>query len=299
MKSQTTLFSRYAVWVLMLVPFCLNAQDSTDTVVPKPPAKEYAKATFENGALINNETVQTPGKKSLDFIIQHRFGLIEDESDLFGIYAPANIRMGLTYGITSRLSVGVGASKNKMTYDFNAKYVILKQTKQKGVPVSIAYYGNIAKATTADDNFLDTEGDFKNAYKLSYFHELMIARKFNNHLSLQVAGTYSHFNIIDSVYGQHDFYGVSLVGKYKFSPQSSILLDFDYLLNVSDIEEDSRPKPNLGIGYEVSTGSHQFQVFICTGGNIINQDYRVYNQNDFTKGDFLIGFNITRVWGFK
>ena len=184
-------------------------------------------------------------------------------------------------------------------YDFNAKYTIIKQAKSGGSPVTVSYFGNFAKATTADENWLDAEGEHKNIYKFSYFNELMVARKFSNKLSFQLAGTYSHYNIIDSVYGQHDFYGVSFVGKYKFSPQSSIHVDFDYLLNVSDINEDVRPKPNLGIGYEVSTGSHQFQVFVCTGGDIISQDYRVYNTNDFTKGDFLIGFNITRQWGFK
>lgn len=298
MKIPTSLIKKYASLILMITPLSLLAQEASSDDSAKS-AKEFVKNTFENGILINNNTVETPGSKTLDFNIQHRFGLIEDETDFFGIYAPANIRMALTYGFTSRLAVGIGASKNKMTYDLNAKYTILKQTKGKGSPVTITYFGEIARATTADENWLDAEGNYKSTYKLSYFNEVMIARKFSNKLSLQLAGTYSHYNIIDSVYGQHDFYGASFVGKYKFSPQSSIHIDFDYLLNVSDIVEESRPKPNLGIGYEVSTGSHQFQIFVCTGGDIINQDYRVFNTNDFTKGDFLIGFNITRTWGFK
>jgi hypothetical protein len=58
------------------------------------------------------------------------------------------------------------------------------------------------------------------------------------------------------------------------------------------------PKPNPGIGYEVSTSGHQFQVFVCSASGIINQENRVYNQNAFFDKGILIGFNITRQWGF-
>lgn len=298
MKSIYSFFNKFATVLLVVLPGLTMAQDNS-TAGEEVPAKEFVRATFENGVVINNQTVETPGKKSLDFIIQHRFGVIEDEKDLFGIYAPANIRLGLTYGIMSKLALGVGVTKNKMTYDFDAKYNVLKQTKGKGMPVSVTALVNVSKSSTANDNFLNSEGEFKPAYKYSYFSELMIARKISGKLSLQIGGTYSHFNIIDSIYQQHDFYGVSFVGRYKFSPQSSVIIDADYLLNAPDMDEELQPKPNLSIGYEVSTGSHQFQIFICTADGILEHDNLVFNRNDFTKKEFLIGFNITRAWGFK
>ncbi len=295
--SNYYLFKKYPMLVLLLVSSSFTfAQENSASQTPPP--KEYVKATFENGVVINNQTVENPGKKALDFMIQHRFGVIKDDKDLFGIFAPSNIRLGLTYGITDRLAVGIGATKNKLLYDFQGKYIILKQTKQKGIPVTVSYYGDVARSAQDKENFLNLEGNYKSTNKLSYFHELMVARKINSKVSLQLAGTYSHFNIIDSLYGQHDFYGISFVGKYKFSPQSSVVVDFDYLLNVSDIDDVTRPKPNLSIGYEVSTGSHQFQVFVCTADAIINQENRVFNHNDFPQ-NILLGFNITREWSFK
>jgi len=282
----------------MSFPASIYAQENTEAV-KQTTTKEYVKRTFENPVLINNQTVENNSFKSLEFMIQHRFGLIKDAKDLFGIYAPANIRLGLNYGITKCISLGVGVTKNKMLYDFQGKINILKQTKGKGIPVSVTYFGDVAKSSMEDDNFLNQENEFKKVNKFSYFNELIVGRKINSKISLQVAGTYSHFNIIDSLYGQHDFYGVSFAGRYKFSPQSSVLLEYDYLLNVSGIDNTVKPKPNFGIGYEVSTGSHQFQIFVCSAQGIINQEYRVYNQNDFFKGDLLFGFNITREWGFK
>jgi hypothetical protein len=292
------LLKKYRLLILMALPMYASAQENAGSTSAVP-AKEYVKATFENGVAINNQTIENPGKKSLDFMIQHRFGIIKDNKDLFGIFAPSNIRLGLTYGITSRAAIGIGATKNKTLYDLQGKYIILKQTKQKGIPVSISYYGDVARSALDESNFTNSEGNYKAANKLSFFHELMIARKINSKISIQLAATYSYFNIIDSLYGQHDFYGASFVGRYKFSPQSSVMLDFDYLLNVSAIPTDTRPKPNLSLGYELSTGSHQFQIFICTADAIINQENRVFNHNDFSDKQILLGFNITREWSFK
>ncbi len=296
MKMKNAFKCTVSAALLAALPWTLLAQDSGDA--GSQPAREYVKNTFENGVVIGNQTIEGPGLKGLDFMIQHRFGVIDDEKDLFGIYGPANIRLGLTYGFMKNLSVGLGVTKNKMQYDLNWKYAFLRQTKGKGIPVTLAYCGNLAKSTIDDINFLDADSAFKQAYKVSYYHELMIARKVTDELSLQLAGTYAHYNIVDSIYGQHDFYGVAFTGRYRFSPQSSVIFNVDYLMNVSDIDSTAKPKPVIALGYEVSTGSHQFQVFVSTASGILNQDMQVFNLNDISDGDVLIGFNITRVWGF-
>ena len=301
MKELKNVLSRKYVNLLLtmlVLPVAVRAQENTEAK-PAPAPKEYVKATFENGVMINNQTVEAPGKKTLDFMIQHRFGVIENAKDLYGIFAPSNIRLGLNYGITKRISLGLGITKNKMQYDLNGKVIIFRQAKKKGMPVSITYFGCVARSTKEKENFLNQEGKFKETNKLTYFHELMIARKINRRISLQAGFTYAYINILDSLYGQHDFYGASFVGRYKFSPQSTIAVDFDYPLNVTGINETVKPLPNLSLGYELSTGSHQFQVFVTTGSSILDQDSRVLNTNDFTDRKVLIGFNITRQWGFK
>ena len=283
-----------AVFFICISPSLTYAQDATASA----PSKEYVRATFENSVVLNNQTVEVTRKKSLDFMIQHRFSQIESADDLFGLYGPSNIRFGLTYGVTKFLALGVGVTKNQMLYDFNAAASILKQTKGKGSPVSVTYYGNICRGALKDDNYLNQNGEYKASDRLSFFNEVMIARKFNSKLSMQLGATYSHMNLVDSLYQQHDFYGVSFVGRYKFSPQSSVMIDFDYLLNVSDIDESVRPQPNMTIGYEASTGSHQFQFFVGTGTGIVGQHYRVYNTNQWNDWEVVFGFNITRIWGF-
>lgn len=287
----------YSALACVALPVFLFAQDTTE--VAATPTKELVKHTFENQIALNNQTVENVSHKSLDFMIQHRFALIENADDLFGFYGPSNIRLGLTYGITKRISLGVGVTKNKMIYDFNAKVNLLQQSKGKGMPVTVTYFGNIGRSALDEDNFKGPDGNYKAADRLTYFNEIIIGRKFNSKISLQLAGTYSHMNLIDSIYQQHDFISLSFLGRYKFSPQSSVMVDFDYVLNASGIDESVRPQYNATVGYEVSTGSHQFQVFVGTAQNIVDQEYRVYNQNDFGKLEVVFGFNITRDWSFK
>jgi hypothetical protein len=268
----------------------------------KPEKRKDVKYTFENALLINNHTVQSTPKKGLEFIIEHRFGVIENADDLYGIFGPSNIRLGLVYGFTKRLSVGIGATKNKQLYGLEWKYAILKQQQGGGIPVSVSYFGNLDRSAASKTYFqihddsrttVDTT-KYEAMDRFSYFHEIMIARKFSEKVSVQLAGSYSHVNLVDSGM-KHDVIGVSFAGRYKFSPQSSVLVEFDYPVTTHDVNKNM---PNLGIGYEVATSGHAFQIFICTADGINNQQIMVYNQNDFSKKSVLLGFNITRMWGF-
>jgi hypothetical protein len=77
-------------------------------------------------------------------------------------------------------------------------------------------------------------------------------------------------------------------------------------------------KPNLSIGFEISTSTHAFQIYLATAQGILpqedimwNKNYSsakmvdgvlepssVWNKDNFFSGNFLIGLNITRLWNF-
>jgi hypothetical protein len=283
---------------LMWAPMFVLAQD-TPTEVEAP---EVIKGTFENNVHINNQTVQTTDKGYLDFLIQHRFGVIDKPSDLYGLYAPSNIRMFFGYGVTKNMSVGFGATKNKQLYDFSLKYAILRQ-KTSGMPVSLTYSGNWAIKGGEKESLINSSREYKASNRYSYYNELLLARKITKKLSLQIGVNYAHYNLVDSatMYGKNDLFGASIVGRYKFSPQGSFIFEFDKPLNVSDMPEANRPLPNLGLGVEFSTGYHQFQLFICNSSGILSQEAKYFNHNDFKDlgvPGYLIGFNMTRQFGF-
>ncbi len=288
--------------IYLICPNPLNAQNNPEGEVKKKKVvKKPMKYTFENTILINSQTTETLKKRTLQFGIQHRFGRIDQGTkagnnfDLFGIMGVANIRIGLNYGITDRLTIGLGATKKNFVYNLQWKYKILAQTKKAGMPISLTYFGNVAVATIKNDNY----ENFSN--RLSYFHQLMIARKFSKTLSLQLSPSISYFNMVDTLDNkkvEHLNFGISLAGRIKVSPSGSIMFEFNQPITISDYGDGKKTKPGIGIGYEIASRGHGFQLFVTNAINLIDQYNMVENTNDFFKGEIFIGFNISRNWNF-
>ena len=153
---------------------------------------------------------------------------------------------------------------------------------------------------------------------MSYFAQLTVARKFHRLFSMQAGINYSHFNtvegvkIVDTIINasdsahsiirtsyepmyQNDVLGVTAGARINFYKGMSILLEYDqgfFLKKATDLQ--LKPKPNLGLAFEVSTSTHCFQIFASSYRGLIPQQNLALNQFDFkkTKG-LMIGFNIT------
>ncbi|MCK5343616.1 MAG: hypothetical protein KAR20_09435, partial [Candidatus Heimdallarchaeota archaeon] len=272
-----------------------NPEDSKPTKLKESP--KLVKASFEDIVLINHQTSDVLRKNTLQMEIQHRFGRIDqgfqegNNFDLFGIFGSSNIRLGLNFGLSDRLMIGIGGAKNNL-YNAQVKYKLFRQTETKGMPVSVTYYGNTAINISENSDFSTF------SKRLSYFHQILISRKFNNKLSLLIAPSIAHFNIIDSTRYQdisHDNFSVSLSGRYKFAALASFIFEYTQPLTIA---ESIGTKPDLGVGIEIATRSHAFQLFVGTASAIINQRNVVYNYQDFTMGEVHLGFNITRRWNF-
>ena len=273
---------------------------------PEKKAKDIpVAAAFESSFLIDNQTWVIPAKKSLTYTIQHKFGSMDNGiSDLFGIYSPgANVRLGLYYVPVKNLQIGYGITKKNKYSDFNAKWTIFEQTRKNTIPVSVTLYGNVAIDGRNESNF-GTVFDFTDRF--SYFSQLLIGRKFNNWLTLQVGTSFTHYNIA-APDGDHDKIGAHINGRIKCSPQSSLIFTYDVPLKWNRISEQYRPsknttidysEPDLAIGWEISTGTHAFQIYAGSSEGILPQDAMMFNQNRWDKGKMAFGFTITRLWYF-
>lgn len=278
-----------------------SAQDVVaDSAQPAPVVKKKAvKNTFESNWIQDNQSVMVPIKGTFEMDIQHRFGIVnKGRKDLWGLYAPSNIRIGLSYVPKNKLQFGFGFTKDRVQFDLNGKYAIVKQNKTGGWPVSITWFSNVVLDSRPKENFV-TAGD-----RFSYFHQLLIARKVTEKISLQVAPSLSHYNNIDGytdVSGKiqpkmkNDHFAIAFMGRYKITTKTNFLVNYDQPLTQHPM---NNPHPNISFGLEMVTSSHAFQVFAGNYHNIIPQSNNYFNQNDFTKGEFEIGFNITRLWNF-
>lgn len=279
------------------------AQENEQQPAEEQPQQDNrpVRGSFDGGQLIDNQTTVTPAKGALEMVIHHRFGNIKENKfdDIFGIYSSSNIRMGLNYGITDRLMIGLGTEKDRKLQELHWKYAILQQTRSGSVPVSLSYYGNIA-LDARDKSFFTSENiEYKYMHRLSYFTQLILARKMNSALSLQIAPTFLYFNGVGYEYSNYNV-GLSAGGKLKISQGLGVIFEYDqaYIKNTyTDVntkeEVTFSPKPSFGIGIEKGTATHCFQVFVSNARSIINQYNMGMNKDDFFKGGICFGFNIT------
>jgi len=290
------------VCLAMLLLLCMNtgtllAQDSTVTA-PVVKKIKPVKNTFGSAWLMDNQTVMVPIKGTLEFDIQHRFGTVNNaQKDLFGIFAPSNIRLGISYAPMSKLYVGIGLTKERMQIDLNAKYALLRQTPGK-MPISVTLFANVVMDPRNKSNFRNDVDRF------SYFSQLIIARKITEKISVQVAPDFSWFNNVEAYVDSkgvirkkmnNGHFAISMMGRYKFTQKSAFIIGYDQPLTQ---HPTNNPHPNICFGFETTTSSHAFQVFAGNYAGIVPQSNNVYNQNDYTKSQYVIGFNITRLWNF-
>jgi hypothetical protein len=269
----------------LLLLVAINSNILAQETASEEPDNRPVKSTFATYVLIDNQTVTSPFKGSLNLIIYHRFSSMENGiSDLWGIYGAANTRLGLEYGITDRLMVGAGTTKDYKLQDVEWKYAILQQTRSNSMPLSLSYYGNMVIDAREESNFGPADS-YKFMHRISYFTQLIVARKFSNVFSFQVAPEMAYYNGVEQGINNINL-GASFGGRAKVFGDKSIILEYDLPFTQ---HENFDQKPNLGVGFEIGTSTHAFQIFVSNYKDIIYQRNLVYNQND----KFQVGFNIT------
>lgn len=301
--------SRGILWMVCLISSLavgnLFAQEDTLAVQDEVQLKPV-KYTFESIWLIDAQTVMVPVKGTFEADFQHRFGTWNNGyEDFYGVFASSNIRLGVDYVPVDRLLIGLGFTKFNNLWDFYGKYAILKQMQGGGSPVSLDYYINVAIDTRENDTTLNYSPNFSEfSDRVSFFHQIMVARKITDDLSLQVSGNLSWFNRTEVFDASGEYQGTdqnahfsaSALLRYKFSNALGVILEYDQPIKGN--KEQVTREPNLSFGLELTTSAHAFQLFIGNFQSLVPQYNHTYNTNNFGDNEILVGFNITRLWNF-
>jgi len=254
-------------------------------------AISYTIATFKTTRLINGHTVENPGKNVLDVKIAHRFGTLNNGAyQLFGL-DNATMRMGLDYGITNNLMVGIGRSTYQKTFDGFFKIKIFRQsTGKKKMPLSISYVPTLAVRTL---NWGDSSQKYQFSSRLSYTHQLIIARKFSEALSLQIMPTFIHRNLSPLIAEPNDLLAIGIGGRQKLTKRTSINVEYYYMIPGYKIKGTSN---SLSVGFDIETGGHVFQLHFTNTRAMTEKNFISETSGKWEKGDILFGFNISRVF---
>jgi hypothetical protein len=264
------------------------------------PTTEPVTATFKGTRIVNMQTNEIPGAGVMQFMIQHRFGAVNDDFfyNFLGLDR-ADIRFGFDYSINDRLNIGVGRSSTLKTYDGFFKYRLLRQMKgAKPFPISATLYSSVNAITqrntsTLPENFTD---------RLVFTHQLLLSRKFSEAFSLQVAPTLVHFNVVDTRDQPNDIFALGFGGRYKLTKRVSLNVEY-YLQTTkhSVVEGGNRLFYNnpLSIGFDIETGGHVFQLFFTNSRGMTDPQVIAQTSGLWQDGDIFFGFNLSRVFTVK
>ncbi|MBC7650409.1 MAG: hypothetical protein H7101_01520 [Deinococcales bacterium] len=254
--------------------------------------KEYVEATFKSTHLINGHSIETTKAGLLDFRISHRFGLINQGSYQFFGLDNATERLGLDYGITNNLGIGIGRSTFQKQMDGFVKMKLLKQsTGNHASPVSITGLAAVIIKTLkeADPNIKRTTGD-----KTSYVYQLIIAKKFSPKTSVQLLPTFVHYNLVPLANDPNDLYSLGIGARQKVSKRLSITAEYYYQFN-----QFSGFYNSLAIGVDIETGGHVFQLHFTNSTGMTESTFINQTTGKWADGDVHFGFNISRVFKIK
>lgn len=253
----------------------------------------YTKYTFKSTRIINGHSIETVAKKHLDFRISHRFGRVNSGAyNLWGL-DQASMKLFFDYGLTDRLMAGVGRATTGKTYDGYAKYKLLRQSSGvRTMPVTVVVVGGTSVNTmkpideTQPTLFVD---------RLTYFGQLLIARKFNERLSVQISPTVLHRNLTNTPYETNLVAAMGVGGRFKISKRTSLNAEYFYVL---PNQIDPKFKNTLSVGVDIETGGHVFQLHFTNSLGMVERQFLTETTGAWGNGDIHYGFNMSRTFSF-
>lgn len=260
---------------------------------------DYTTATFKTNRIINGHSIENTAAGVLDFKISHRFSPVrQGVYDIFGLDG-ATIRFGLDYGITDRLMVGIGRSSHEKIVDGFAKYKLLRQSKgKKNMPITLSYLIDAQIKTIKFDD------DSRNNYfssRVYYTHQLLIGRKFNERLSLQLMPTVVHRNLTISPEDKNDVFAIGAGGRIKLTKRLALNAEYYFVPEGQIVGNYAN---SLSVGVDIETGGHVFQLHFTNSRDMTykgfitetSEDWFFKNDEDRMLSGIRFGFNISRVF---
>ncbi len=275
----------WIVGISLLAVSSLSAQDDLlGDDMPSEPLKTPVNFAFKTTRVVNLQSVETLGEGVFDFKIQHRFGALNTgASNAFGLDL-ATIRIGGEYGLTPKVTLGLGRSPVEKTVDGYAKIKWVQQMRGGGSPVSVL---TVASAAYRNQNYTAEPTTIE---RLAYVGQVIVGRKFSEKLSMQVVPSVVHYNWVNVAVPNTQFaLGVGM--RHKLTMRSSLNLEWIPVLSDKGMFYNS-----FSIGMDVETGGHVFQMGFTNSIGLSENLFLTRNTTQWNNAGIRFGFNMSRVF---
>ena len=243
-----------------------------------------APRVFHDRFLVNLPTAEPLGANALEFRIAHRFKAAASEaggSDLYGLDSGAWVSLGLAYGLSEAWQVGLRHTNLEQANELYVRATPLRQAPG-GDPVSLA--------VIASGSALHAEGA---AHEYRAGLQVVLAQRLYDWLSVMVAPAYYkplHYLDPDDDRGT---LALGVGAEWRIRPEFAIITEW-----VGQVDGVMAPYQSASIGISVATARHSFQIFLTNTAGTHTDLYLPGGDLDWGDGDFRIGFNLSRTWGF-
>lgn len=268
-------------------------------------AQEKVYNTFKDRRVINTQSVEVLQKKQFDFRVAHRFGDLAGAAggwqNFFGLENAADVQIGFEYGLNEKLTLGLSRTKGagnlrQLLHGFG-KYRVLQQTTDNKMPISMTAVAMATASTMKSSSDTLAISHFpKFSHRFLYSLELHIARKFEN-FSVQISPIFVWRNYVLNT-DQNGLFSLNLAARIRLTKITSLIIDGNLPFAKKYWTANSGYYAPIGAGLEFETGGHTFQINLTNSGGLMSTDYIPETRSNWLKGEFRLGFTISRVWRF-
>ncbi|WP_027138748.1 DUF5777 family beta-barrel protein [Gaetbulibacter saemankumensis] len=275
---------------LFCIPLLAQAQEDLLAEIDNDSMQQQEiQAAFKGLKIVNFESTKLVAKGDFTFVVAHRFGSLKNGFDSFFGLDDAVTRLNFIFGITDGFNIGISRSSFQKIYEASAKYRFISQ-KNNGFPLTLVGYNSVLINTALEKDNLPLL-EFK--HRVGYTAQLLISRKFNSKLSLELAPTFFHDNYVAINEQENSQFALGLGGRYKLSKRMSLNIDYGWHLNRADTSPFRNP---LSIGVDIETGGHVFQMHFTNAQGMNTNSFLGQSTGDWSDGDIYFGFNLSRVF---
>jgi len=286
------IFALSLLLCLLQIPY-LNGQDIDQLLKELSDDKtpNYTFGTFKGTTIINGQSVEVPGNYDLRFIISHRFGEISQGIYTFFGLDQGTTRLGFEYGFNDNMSISIGRNNFEKIYDGGIKLRLLRQqTGLRSIPVTISVFTSFFIKTVKWE-IPDRENLYSS--RLSYMNQILIARKFNQKISIQISPTHIHKNLVPTPQDQNNIFAVGMGARYKLGKKFSLNGEYFYLIPGKTADDYIN---NLSLGFDIEAAGHVFQIHATNSQAMFGRGFITETAGSWEEGNIYLGFNIYRVF---
>jgi hypothetical protein len=188
--------------------------------------------------------------------------------------------------------IGVGRSTYEKQYDGFLKYKIIQQQNgERYIPFGISYVASSIYKTLKDPSttYVPYSSD-----RFSFAHQLLIASKINDFVSVQLSPTLVHYNLVENNKIPNDFKSIGISSRIRLSKRVNVTSEYFYRID----KLDGYYNP-LSLGIDIETGGHVFQLHVSNSNGMTERTFINETTGSWAKGDLCFGFNLTRAFTIK